>query len=132
MLEKYPITIRQTYDMVNGKWKTVRPKVAQICGVYHNVTRRALSGSGDGDYTHLALLKYQAKSEVLFTLTHCWAELKDCEKWNEVEILDFEANEQENKKRYKSSESNSFNTTQSSYGSFNLNMHAVDDEEEDA
>ncbi|GJV88593.1 hypothetical protein Tco_1532531 [Tanacetum coccineum] len=30
---------RPTYDMVNGKWKTVRPNVAQFCEVHANVMR---------------------------------------------------------------------------------------------
>nr|GEV03955.1 hypothetical protein [Tanacetum cinerariifolium] len=31
---------RRTYDMVNGKWKMVRPAVVRLCGVYGNVMRR--------------------------------------------------------------------------------------------
>nr|GEW18550.1 hypothetical protein [Tanacetum cinerariifolium] len=34
---------RRTYDMVNGKWKTVRSNVARFCGVHANVMRRAQS-----------------------------------------------------------------------------------------
>ncbi|GJV02511.1 hypothetical protein Tco_1336080 [Tanacetum coccineum] len=41
----------------------------------------AVSGAGDGDYTQQALLEYQAGYGVLFTLKHCWKELKDYEKW---------------------------------------------------
>ncbi|GJU76699.1 hypothetical protein Tco_1273769 [Tanacetum coccineum] len=35
--KKLNVTSRQTYDMVNGKWKTSRPKVGQFCGVNNNV-----------------------------------------------------------------------------------------------
>ncbi|GKC60799.1 hypothetical protein Tco_1088397, partial [Tanacetum coccineum] len=31
MQTNYHITNCQTYDMINGKWKTVRTKVAQFC-----------------------------------------------------------------------------------------------------
>ncbi|GKA48810.1 hypothetical protein Tco_0741768 [Tanacetum coccineum] len=91
------------YD--NGKWKMMHPKVVEFYGVYHNITRMAISGPGDGDYTQKALVEFQVEYEVPFTLTHCWAELKDC--------------------------SSSFNMSQSRVGSFNLNTHTGDDEEED-
>ncbi|GJY01976.1 hypothetical protein Tco_0360128 [Tanacetum coccineum] len=51
--------------MVNEKWKTVRPKVAQF-----NVTRREVSGVVDGDYTEKELLEYQVEDRVPFTLLH--------------------------------------------------------------
>ncbi|GKC26251.1 hypothetical protein Tco_1033545 [Tanacetum coccineum] len=42
---------RRTYDMVLGKWKSVRPVVVRFCGVYSNVMRMAQeSGAGDEDY----------------------------------------------------------------------------------
>ncbi|GKD99577.1 hypothetical protein Tco_1387561 [Tanacetum coccineum] len=42
---------RRTYDMVVGKWKTVRPAVIRFCGVYGNVIRMVQdSGVGDEDY----------------------------------------------------------------------------------
>ncbi|GJX61637.1 hypothetical protein Tco_0294537 [Tanacetum coccineum] len=52
MLENCNITFHQTYDVVNGKRKTMRLKVAHFCGVYQNVTRMAVSGAGDRNYTH--------------------------------------------------------------------------------
>nr|GEY95915.1 hypothetical protein [Tanacetum cinerariifolium] len=86
--------------MVNGKWITMRPKVTQFCGVYHNVTRRAVSEAEDGDYTQQSLLEYQAESRVPFTLLHARAELKDCHIWKEdgsinlnMQVID---NEEEN------------------------------------
>ncbi|GKE74038.1 hypothetical protein Tco_1536079, partial [Tanacetum coccineum] len=92
MQKNYNVT-RQIYDMVNEKWKTVRPKVAQF-----NVTRREVSGVVDGDYTEKELLEYQVEDRVPFTLLHVWAELKDCSKWKEVKLLDFEAKRQEKNK----------------------------------
>ncbi|GJZ95298.1 ribonuclease H-like domain-containing protein [Tanacetum coccineum] len=39
---------RRTYDMVIGKWKTVRASVIRFCGIYNNVMRMAQeSGAGD-------------------------------------------------------------------------------------
>nr|GEV86302.1 hypothetical protein [Tanacetum cinerariifolium] len=62
---------RRTYDMMNGKWKTVRPNVAQFCGVYANVMRRAqTNGAGDEDYYAMALLDYKAEHGMTFTLRH--------------------------------------------------------------
>nr|GEW05618.1 hypothetical protein [Tanacetum cinerariifolium] len=49
----------RTYDMVNEKWKTVRPNVVWFCEVYGNVMRRLKeSGFGDKDYYNKALLDY--------------------------------------------------------------------------
>nr|GEV00804.1 hypothetical protein [Tanacetum cinerariifolium] len=63
---------RRTYDMVNKKWKTVRPNVARFCGVYVNVVRRVqASGAGDEDYFAMALLDYEAEHRMSFTLCHC-------------------------------------------------------------
>ncbi|GJY02351.1 hypothetical protein Tco_0360503 [Tanacetum coccineum] len=53
--KKLNVTGGQTYDSLNEKWKTLRPKVAQFYGVYNNTIRRAMSGTGDGDYTKKAL-----------------------------------------------------------------------------
>ncbi|GKB23276.1 hypothetical protein Tco_0862677 [Tanacetum coccineum] len=91
MQKNCPITTHQTYDMVNGRWKNMRPKVAQFCGVYHNFTWRAVSEAKDEDYTQQSLLEYQADYRVPFTLMNAWANLKDCQKWKEVEIPNFEA-----------------------------------------
>nr|GEV45490.1 ribonuclease H-like domain-containing protein [Tanacetum cinerariifolium] len=64
---------RRTYDMVNGKWKTVRLNVAQFCGVHANVMRRAhASGTRDEDYFGTTLLDYQVEHEIPYTLRHCW------------------------------------------------------------
>nr|GEW65344.1 hypothetical protein [Tanacetum cinerariifolium] len=78
--------------------------------VYHNVTRTTMSGAGDGDYTQYALLEYQDEYGVPFTFTHCWKELKDCEKGKQVEIPYFETSREEKNNIYKSSRSASFNT----------------------
>ncbi|GKB17194.1 hypothetical protein Tco_0851117 [Tanacetum coccineum] len=62
----------RTYDMVNEKWKTVRPNVARFCGVYVNGMRRAQSsGAKDEDYFNKVLFDYEAEFEVPFTLLHC-------------------------------------------------------------
>nr|GEV46485.1 hypothetical protein [Tanacetum cinerariifolium] len=51
------------YDMVNGKWKTMRPNGARFCGVHANVTCRAqMSGARGEDYFVKALLNYDAES----------------------------------------------------------------------
>lgn len=89
----------------------MRPKVAQFCGVYHNVFWVVVSRAGDGDCTQQTLLVYAAKYGAPFTLMHCWDEFKDYPKWKQVELPNFEANTQEKNKRYKSSISSSFNTT---------------------
>ncbi|GKB01129.1 hypothetical protein Tco_0829173 [Tanacetum coccineum] len=68
---------RRTYNMVNGKLKTVRPNMAWFCGVHANVMRRAhASGAGHEDYFATALLDYEAEYEVSFTLHHCWEALR--------------------------------------------------------
>ncbi|GJR86513.1 hypothetical protein Tco_0210524 [Tanacetum coccineum] len=52
---------RRTYDMVNGKWKTMRPSVVRFCGVYGNIMRRLQeSGAFDEDYYARALVNYEA------------------------------------------------------------------------
>ncbi|GJW73534.1 zinc finger BED domain-containing protein RICESLEEPER 2-like protein [Tanacetum coccineum] len=79
----------------------------------------------------LTLLKFQVKYGVPFTLLHLWAKLKECSKWKEVELPNFEAHRQKKNKRYKSSGSSSFNTSQSTKGSLNMNMQCGDDKEND-
>ncbi|GKC40567.1 hypothetical protein Tco_1052951 [Tanacetum coccineum] len=70
---------RRTYDMVNEKWKMVRPIVVRFCEVYNNVMRKLKeSGAGDGDYFNMALLNYEAETGVLFQLRHCWEVFKEC------------------------------------------------------
>ncbi|GJY92847.1 hypothetical protein Tco_0508629 [Tanacetum coccineum] len=64
---------RRTYDMVVGKWKTVRPAVVRFCGVYSNVMRMAReSGAGDEDYVQKAMIHYQAETELPFKFRHYW------------------------------------------------------------
>nr|GEV93973.1 hypothetical protein [Tanacetum cinerariifolium] len=46
----YPKIALRTYHMINGKWKTMRLKVASFCGVYDNVFWMECSGANDGDY----------------------------------------------------------------------------------
>nr|GEU51980.1 hypothetical protein [Tanacetum cinerariifolium] len=38
---------RRTYDMMNEKWKTGRLNVAQFCGVYANILRKAQDCGSD-------------------------------------------------------------------------------------
>lgn len=72
---------RRTYDIVNGKWNSVRPNVARIFGVYNNLKRSApISGAGDEDYYNTAMLNYEADYGVHFTLRHCWEVLRKFEK----------------------------------------------------
>ncbi|GJW96030.1 clathrin heavy chain 2-like protein [Tanacetum coccineum] len=126
-----PITRRRTYDMINENYKTMRLKLVAVCGMYHNVTRMAISEAEDENYTQKALLDFQAKYGVSFTLTHCCAKLKYCQKWKEVVIPDFKASKKEKNKRYRSSgNSSSFNSSQSGAGSFNLYTQAGDVEED--
>ncbi|GJV10866.1 hypothetical protein Tco_1352407 [Tanacetum coccineum] len=54
---KMKVTGRRTYNSLNGKWNTLRPKVAQFCGVYSNIVRRAMGGVGDEDYTLKTLVE---------------------------------------------------------------------------
>ncbi|GJS89590.1 glutathione S-transferase T3-like protein [Tanacetum coccineum] len=122
MHDTCPITQRRTYDMVNGKWKTVRPKICTFCGVYANAVQMYTSGASDTDYLQRALIYYQAEYGVSFTLLHCWEVLKDSEKWNSGELPAFRQEREDGKnKRCKSSGSSSFNTKDSGEGSINLN-----------
>ncbi|GKF59709.1 RNA-directed DNA polymerase, eukaryota, partial [Tanacetum coccineum] len=131
MHETCPITKRRTYDMVNGKWKTVRPKVASFCGVYANTILTYTSGAGDADYLQRALTDYHVEYRVLFTLLHYWEVLKECDKWNSGEVpLFMQEREEKKNKRYKSSGSSSFNTRESGEGSINLNTTIGDEEDE--
>ncbi|GJW53286.1 RNA-directed DNA polymerase, eukaryota [Tanacetum coccineum] len=125
------IAKRQTYDMVNRKWKTVRPKVVSFCGAYANTIRTYNSEAGYADYLQRAMTDYQVEYRVPFTLVHCWEELKECDKWNSEEVPEFmqERGEKKNK-RYKSSSSSSFNTRESGDESINLNSTVEDEEDE--
>ncbi|GJV26523.1 hypothetical protein Tco_1379218 [Tanacetum coccineum] len=69
---------RQTYYMVNEKWKTVRSVVVRFCGVYGNVMRRLQeSGASDQDYYARALVDYEVETGTTFKLYHCWEILKE-------------------------------------------------------
>ncbi|GKE11167.1 ethylene-responsive transcription factor RAP2-4-like protein, partial [Tanacetum coccineum] len=81
------IAKRQMYDMVNRKWKTVRPKVVSFCGAFANTIRTYNSEAGDADYLQRAMIDYQVEYKVPFTLVHCWEELKECDKWNSEEVF---------------------------------------------
>ncbi|GKF44013.1 hypothetical protein Tco_0130565 [Tanacetum coccineum] len=86
---------KRTYDMVIGKWKTVRPAVVRFCGVYNNIMHIGPEiGAGDEDYI-----------------------LKDHLKWQEIAIPTF--NTEGSSKRHKSTGSSSFNT-ESGEASINL------------
>ncbi|GJT78376.1 hypothetical protein Tco_1045101 [Tanacetum coccineum] len=81
---------RRMYDMVCGKWKTVRPAMIRFCGVYSNVMRIAQdSGAGDEDYVQRAMIHYQAETGLPFKFRHCWDVLKDSLKWKEITLPNF-------------------------------------------
>ncbi|GKC92981.1 hypothetical protein Tco_1158423, partial [Tanacetum coccineum] len=62
-----------------------------------------VNGAGDADYIQRELIEYQVLYSVMFTLLHCWEELRKCDKWNGQEVPNFLANMEEKKsKRYKS------------------------------
>ena len=110
----------------------MRPKVAQFCGVYDNVFRMMASEAGDGNYIQEALVEHHVEYGTKFTLLHCCEVLKECAKWKDVVVPDFEEIQHEKSKRYKSSNSSSgFNTSQSVSGGFDLNLEDEDDENED-
>nr|GEZ16621.1 hypothetical protein [Tanacetum cinerariifolium] len=70
---KTKIKGRRTYDMVMGKWKTVRPAVVWFCGVYGNVMSMTQeSGAGDEDYVQKAMIHYQAETGLPIKFRHCW------------------------------------------------------------
>ncbi|GKG20309.1 hypothetical protein Tco_0380110, partial [Tanacetum coccineum] len=86
MSATFPIAKRRTYNMVNRKWKIVRPKVATFCSVYANTIRMYTSRASDTDYLQRALKNYQVEYRVLFTLVHYWEVLKECDIWNSEEV----------------------------------------------
>ncbi|GJY46293.1 zinc finger BED domain-containing protein RICESLEEPER 2-like protein [Tanacetum coccineum] len=48
--------------------------------------RKNESGAGVEYYFNMALLDYEAKHRMQFTLRHCWAVLKYCPKWMDTEV----------------------------------------------
>nr|GEW02116.1 hypothetical protein [Tanacetum cinerariifolium] len=89
----------RTYDIVNGKWKTVRPKVATFYGVYANTFRTYTSGDDDDDYIQRALTDYQRRSSRIYATQG-----------------------EENAQEIQVERESSFNTRESGDGSFNLNI----------
>nr|GEX33399.1 putative reverse transcriptase domain-containing protein [Tanacetum cinerariifolium] len=121
---------RRTYDMVLGKWKTVRPSVVRFCWIYNNIMRMGPeSGAEDTDYVQRAMIHYEINTELPFKLRHCWEILKDHPKWQEIAIPNFNTGSEGGSKRHKSTGSSSFNT-ESGEASINLNTN-VDDNDED-
>ncbi|GKC11575.1 ribonuclease H-like domain-containing protein [Tanacetum coccineum] len=109
MHDTCPITQRRTNDMVNGKLKTVSPRVCTFCGVYANVVQMYTSGASDTDYLQRPLIDYLQRV-----------------------LIDYQA-EQEREdgknKRYKSSGPSSFNKKDSGEGSINLNTTVGSEDE---
>nr|GEZ00741.1 hypothetical protein [Tanacetum cinerariifolium] len=98
--------------------------------MYQNTVREESSvedsRAGDEDYFNKALLDYEAEFRVPFTLRHCWEILKNSPKWWE-QIVSKYTNLNAAKKS-KTSWSSSFNT-ESGDASFNLNVDAGDEDE---
>nr|GEY12359.1 hypothetical protein [Tanacetum cinerariifolium] len=121
----------RTYDIVNEKWKTVRPSVVQFCGVYGNVMRRLQeSGASDANYYAGALMDYEAEIGIAFKLRHCLEILKDSPKWMQSELPKFATKSGGGSKRYKSSGSSSFNTNYEE-AIIKLNANVGDDDEDE-
>ncbi|GJU13348.1 hypothetical protein Tco_1135744 [Tanacetum coccineum] len=122
---------RQTYDMVCGKWKTMRPSVIRFCEIYNNVMRMVRkSGAGDEDYVQGAMIHYEIETKLPFKLHHCWEILKDRQKWQEIAILNFNTGSEGGSKRNKSSSSSLFNT-KSREASINLNTNVGDNDKDE-
>ncbi|GJU62000.1 glutathione S-transferase T3-like protein [Tanacetum coccineum] len=122
---------KRTYDMVIGKWKTVRPVVVRFCGVYNNIMRMGPeSGVGEEDYVQKAMIHYQIDTCIPFKLRHCWEILKDHPKWQEIAIPTFNTGYEGSSKRHKSTGSSSFNT-ESGEASINLNTTVGDNDDDD-
>ncbi|GKA22952.1 glutathione S-transferase T3-like protein [Tanacetum coccineum] len=120
---------RRIYDMVVGKWKTVRSSVIRFCGIYNNVMRMAQeSGAEDEDYVQRAMIHYEIETEIPFKLHH-WDILKDRPKWQEIALPKF-LTWSGGSKRHKSSGSSSFNT-ESREQSINLNTIVGDTDEDE-
>ncbi|GJW45199.1 hypothetical protein Tco_0073998 [Tanacetum coccineum] len=120
---------RRTYDMVLGKWKSVRPVVVRFCGVYNNVMRMAQeSGAGDEDYVQKAMIHYQAETGLPFKFRHCWDVLKDSPKFADIAFPNLSQGSQGSNKRHNSSGSSSFNT-ESGDANINLNNTIAGDDE---
>ncbi|GKD71862.1 glutathione S-transferase T3-like protein [Tanacetum coccineum] len=101
---------RPTYDMVVGKWKTMRPVVIRFCGVYCNVMRMAQeNGAGDEDYVQRAMIHYQTETGLPFKFRHCWDVSKNSLKFQEIAFPNFNTRSEGGSKRHKSSDSSSFN-----------------------
>ncbi|GKA10715.1 hypothetical protein Tco_0690148 [Tanacetum coccineum] len=84
------------------------------------------SGARDECYYNKALLDCEAEFGVQFTLRHCWEVLRYILKWWEQEVPEFLKTNAA--KRSKTSGSSSFNT-ESGDASFNLNVDAGDEDE---
>ncbi|GKE32482.1 hypothetical protein Tco_1451804 [Tanacetum coccineum] len=81
---------RRTYDMVLGKWKTVRPSVVRFYGIYNNIMHMGpKSGAGDAYYVQRAMIHYEIDTRLPFKLRKCWEILKDHPKWQEIAIPNF-------------------------------------------
>ncbi|GJU75646.1 RNA-directed DNA polymerase, eukaryota [Tanacetum coccineum] len=98
------------YDMINRKWKTVHPNMAQFYGTYANVMRMAQeSGVEDEDYFIRVLLEYEVEHEIQFTLRHFWEVLKGSPKWMQTKVSKDKAKGSKNKGPRSSGSSSSMN-----------------------
>ncbi|GKC63281.1 zinc finger BED domain-containing protein RICESLEEPER 2-like protein [Tanacetum coccineum] len=97
--------------------------------VEHTIWLREI-GASDEDYYARALVDYEAEIGTTFKLRHCWKILKGSPKWMQSEVPKFAAKFRGGSKRYKSSQSSSFNT-EFEKASINLNANVSDDEEDE-
>nr|GEZ01200.1 hypothetical protein [Tanacetum cinerariifolium] len=109
--------------------KTVCPIVARFYEVHDNALRKAReSVAGDEDYIHKSLLDYEAEfgQQLHFVILWRFKTQSESPKWWEQEVPKFL--KPNASKISKTSRSSSFNT-ESENASFNLNVDAEDDDE---
>lgn len=108
----------------------MRHKISQFCSTYSNVVRR--SKSGDEYVLEKETDECRGEYRTHFNLYHAWRILSIVKKWQELGIPTFWEKQCKIKSKLsKTSQSTSFNTSESSLGGFNLNNAMDQDEDED-
>ncbi|KAL8241002.1 hypothetical protein R6Q59_014357 [Mikania micrantha] len=113
----------RTQDMISGKWRDLRRKVAKFNGVWVQHHNNRKSGENDESVMNEALMTY-ARENGPFNHIAAWQVMRKSTKWHPVPKL-------QTSKRTKTSSSSKYTTTQSdSTGRCFVNLNESDEEVE--
>lgn len=91
------------YDAVVSKWKNmIRPRIGAFSAIIKHIEGNHESGTNDPDVSQKACAEFKILYKSDFTLSNCYAILKDHQGWQDIEVPKF--SETQRRKKSKNSE----------------------------